>query len=212
MRYRLLAILTLSGLVLASCAIGTKQIPNVLVPPPPDIKLNSRVSDWDVLYYAQAVKSVFQGRAFNAENGDLFAVLSAAGLAGGASIAATGQASASVVATIVTVGALITNAAAMINPALRATVLSEGIGLVLTAEGNYFVALTDAGIKRISRAQLTPQGARFLADINAAIAVTGRLLSGALPSLDDIKRLQAQIPQKAPTNAALAAEVNKENP
>lgn len=212
MRYRLIAILALLALVSTSCAVGARKIPNILVPPPADLKLNNRVSDWDVLYYAQAVKAVFQGRAFNAENGDLFAALSAAGLAGGASIASAGQASASVVATIVTVGALITNAAAMVNPALRATVLSEGIGLVLTAEGNYFVALTDAGIKRVSRAQLTPQGARFLADINASVAVTGRLLSGALPSLDDIKRLQAQIPQKAPVDSAIAAEVNKEKP
>jgi hypothetical protein len=204
--------LSIVVLLLGGCTIGSRQIPGVLMPPPADLQLNKQVSDWDVLYYSHAIKMVFQGRAFNAEHGDLYAAFATGGLAGASSIAAAGQASGPVIATIVSVGALISNAASILNPAFRASVLTEGVGLVLTAEGNYFISLTDAGIKRISQKQLTPHGARFLADVNAAVAITGKLLTGSLPSVEDIKRLQPSTPKPATANPTIAAEVNKELP
>jgi hypothetical protein len=193
------------------------EVPSILNKPPAALQLNRNVTDYDALYYTQAVKSVFAGRAFHAERGDLAAALTTAGLATGATVAGASGAGGAVVAAIVAVGALISNAVSIVNPAQRANALSEGSNMVLTAEGKYFQSLTGAGIKVVSRRELTQFGGTLIADVNSAISITNRLLMSTLPSLADLERLksiQSSVPtsQLKPTDAdRINREISDDN-
>lgn len=205
-----LKILTLF-LFLSACSLQRQEIPTILTKVPDTVQFNKQVTDYDVLVYTQGVKLVLTGRTFRAEQGDLAAALAMAGLSSGATIAGSTGAGGEIVAAIVAVGALLSNAVNTINPAQRANALSEGSNMVLAAEGKYFVTLTSNGIKKVSNRELTPYGAILLDNVNTAITVTNRLLMSTLPSLNDLEKLKPTQPPETPkTTPQDAARINSE--
>lgn len=191
-------------LALTGCGtVVSRQPPSVLDPIPAGLIVNADVADYNVVWFGEQVYKVFSGRAFRAEAGDLGGAVAEASLTTGAVIASGSGATPAAIAILVAVGNWLSNVNTLVNPQLRATILSEGGGLILDAQSEYFLQRTAVGIQRTSHTILTPFGAQYLARINSAIRVTNGLLAGMAPRISDYERLKPSPPPiKLPTVTA----------
>lgn len=186
--------------------------PSILAPIPAGLSVNSDVSDYNVLWFSDQVYSTFSMRAFHAEAGDLGGAVAETSLATGAGIAAGTGATPAAIAMLVAVGNWLASVNNLVNPQLRATILSEGAGLILDAQTAYFQERTAAGIQKTSHQVLTTFGAKFLGAVNASIRVTSGLLAGMAPRFSDYERLKpTPVVMPAPTPAQVDA-INSEKP
>jgi hypothetical protein len=212
-RFITLAVLIAFLLLLSACGtVVSMKPPSVLKPIPSGMAVNGDVTDYDVLWFSDQVYQVFSTRAFRAEAGDLGGAVAESSLATGATIASGSGATPAAIAMLVAIGNWIASVNTLVNPQLRATILSEGGGLILDAQTVYFQERTAAGIQKTSHKVLTTFGAKFLGAVNSSVRVTSGLLAGMAPRFSDYQRLQpVNVVMPTPTPTQVNA-INSEQP
>ena len=73
-----------------------------------------------------------------------------------------------------------------IDPRTRDNAYNSGSAIVLAAQGEYLICITQKRSAVPSATNVSPCGAKFMAKINSAVATVGSLMVGLLPSKEDL--------------------------
>jgi len=192
-----LVLVIASFFLLPSCSsIRQKVSPSIFpqLQKPVEELVPRPISDADVLYFAEGIKSVYGGRSFAAQVTDVGGAVTMSGLSTGAMLANAGQASPTVISAVVAASAFLAQVFGIVDPATRANALSEGASLVRDAENEFILCMVNAGQGTPEKDKITPCGANLFVKTNAAVSTTERIIVGLLPKWSDLEELRSSVP------------------
>jgi hypothetical protein len=179
-----LVVLLLALVLLCGCTTQPSMLAAVVSPLPVGIRA---LSDYDIIVYGDVIKARWGMRSLNAEAFSTSTQVAMASLST-AAIAAAATASRGVTIGLTGAGAWFLQLFGIVKPGEKDTILSEGSGAILDAQGAYLQCLTGANRQVIPVTFMTPCGATLGVSINAAIKVTNQMLAGQWPKAGDVNK------------------------
>lgn len=190
------------AILLSIAGCSSMQTPSIIdqleVKGAADPLAKTSLSDLGILRYSNDILSRWGVRSTNTEFLATGGAITVAALSTGAVAAGANGGSSGLITGLAAGVNFLLQVLGIIKPDARANAFSEGGGLILDAESEYFVALTKKRVYHVPTDRVTAQGAVLLQKVNAAVKVVSRSMVGLLPRYADMEKLQPVNPDSLP--------------